>query len=63
MLSGIHTGIFVRGGGGHLGELLKRFMKRFITEIMASEIQKVSANKSVVNKFQLSTVSVELLRL
>ena len=46
------------GGGKHLGELLKLFdvylLKRFITEIMTSEIQKVTANKLVVNKFQLS---------
>ena len=39
------------GGGGHQACLI---------EIMTSEIQKVSANKLVVNKFQLS---VELLRL
>ena len=53
------------GGGGHLGDLLKRFdiggdRQAFLTEIMTSEIQKVSANKLVVNKFQLC---VELLRL
>ena len=61
--------IFCWGGGGggeHLGDLLKHFdiggggRQACLTEIMTSEIQKVSAKKLVVNKFQLS---VELLRL
>ena len=49
------------GGGGvleHFGDLLKQSHtgghQACLTEIMTSEIQKVSANKLVVNKFQLS---------
>ena len=51
---------FLLGGGGgeHLGDLLKPShiggCHACLTEIMTSEINKVSANKLVVNKFQLS---------
>ena len=69
---GFHTGIFVRGGRGeeHLGDLSKRFdmgggggggRQACLINIMTSEIQKVSANELVLNKFQLS--KIELLRL
>ena len=59
MDSGFHTGFFVRegggGGGAGKGDLLKRShllgRQACLTEIMTSEIQKVRANKLVVNNY------------
>ena len=54
MCAGFYTGLFVGGGG----DLLKLFHVRghqaCLTVIMTSEIQRVRANKLVVNKFQPS---------
>ena len=55
----------IEGGGGrgeeHLGDLSKRFdmgggggSQACLIDIMTSEIQKVSANELLLNKFQLS---------
>ena len=59
LIPGFHTGLYVRGEGGHLGDLLKHSHigghQAYLTEIMTFEIQKISVNKVVVNKFQLCT--------